>query len=91
MKKIIWDKSSQIDYLRVYINQILNVLAEICSCPGMANAYVSDKSHLDHFLIVLCDNKKKKIAIEELKQMLMVDVDGTEDLATIAKRMAGIQ
>lgn len=88
IKKIEWPSQEQIGYLDAYVKQILTALAEVCSCPGMAEAYVSDKSYLDHFLIVL-KREEEPAAIEKLKDLLMIDLDGTESLVTIARRMAG--
>ncbi len=90
IKKIEFTSQEQIGYLSGYIKQILTALAEICSCPGMAEAYVSDKSALDHFLIIL-KKEEEPAAIEKLKDLLMIELDGTEQLVTIARRMAGLE
>ena len=92
IKKIVWPEKPETEYLQAYIDQILEALSIICDCPGMADAYVSDQSALDHFFIVLSrtNGKEEAVAIQELKEALMVELDGTELLTTIAKRMAGL-
>jgi hypothetical protein len=92
--KFEWSSQEMVGYLESQIQPILEACAEACNCPGMAHAYVSDRSSIDDFLMALSRNREgdptREEAIIKISEILGVEIVGDELLTDLARTLAGL-
>lgn len=81
MKKIQFESSDEIEFMRETINQILEAL-------GHPEAFVTDLSAIDHFSDMMEGFKPEYLA--ELEKNLGVVVKNEDLLVDVARRMRGL-
>lgn len=74
----------KITYLPEQVKYILETIAEVVEIPGIANAFASDKSCIDHFFILTDDPEAK---LEILSDRLGIKVEFDDLIWEVAIRL----
>lgn len=89
--RILWPSQEYVRVFEPQIEQILAVIADVRGIPGIRRAWVSDRSHVDHFFIGPEFTKEKyREALDQIAGALNVPIgDDVEDgyLIEIAQKM----
>lgn len=89
--RILWPSQEYVRVFEPQIAQILAVIADVRGIPGIRSAWVSDRSHVDHFLIgPEFTEEKYRGALEQIAEALNIQIgDHVEDgyLIEIAQKM----
>jgi hypothetical protein len=83
--EITWAESIVIEALEPYVDEILKCLAKLANQPGIAGAWVSDRSALSDFLESKPTGKKYPHPLDKRKKIMGVTCDTPENRELIQK------
>jgi len=98
-KGVEFASQEQIEYLNYYIQQVLDVVAEVVEIPGIKNAWVSDRSSIGDFFLCkdreVCSKQEYCICnftgeLKEISENLGIEVVEKTFLIDIAKKLVGM-